>query len=43
MKKYRVELIYNDTNETGVGNCTHYYKEVSENTFNEIYKLICKD
>lgn len=44
MKNYKVTLIYNNFNEsTGISNCTNYDKDISENTFNEIYKLICNE
>lgn len=43
MRQYRITLTYKDLNEsTGVSNCTNYDKDISENLFNEIYKLICK-
>ena len=44
MKEYRINLIYKDLKEsTGINNRTNYSKEISEKTFNEIYKLICND
>lgn len=44
MKKYKVILVYRDHNEaTGISNCTNYDKNISEKTFNEIYKIICND
>ena len=44
MKEYRINLTYKDFNEsTGISNCTNYSKDISEKTFNEIYKLICSD
>lgn len=43
MKSYRVTLTYKDFSEsTGISNCTNYDTDISEDLFNEIYKLICK-
>lgn len=42
MKKYKVELIcYDCDNSNGIDYYSKHEKEISEEIFNSLYKLIC--
>lgn len=43
MREYHVTLTYKDITVGGFHNVTNYDKNISEDTFNEIYKMVCNN